>query len=82
MVRACLESHSMLVAEPGPTPRIDVHLSPAPLQVSSQAQVYLFICPSPASASPLLPLMEASLSFPVGAREDMRVSGSELGEVF
>lgn len=26
--------------------------------------------------------MEASLSFPFGAREDMRVSGSELGEVF
>lgn len=26
--------------------------------------------------------MEASLSFPVGAREDMRVSGSEFGEGF
>lgn len=32
--------------------------------------------------SPELQRMEARLSFPVGAREDMRISGSELDEVF
>lgn len=51
------------------------------LHSGSQARLS-FLCSPSLSASPLLPLLQARLSFPVGVREDRRVSWSELGEVF
>ena len=52
-------------------------------QLDYKSQAWLWsICPSPLSAGPVLLLMEPSLSFPAGPREDVPVSGPELGEVF
>lgn len=53
---SCLGSHSMFAREPGPQPRTDVH------QLCEFQARFRFICPSPLSASPLLLLIEASVS--------------------
>lgn len=78
VLMAYLGSHRMLVAELGLTLRI----MPTYHQFVLSLKPGSGLCAHHPVSQPLLPLMEASLSFPVGAREDRRVSGSELGEVF